>query len=213
MTVVEKNRKWEKLLEPQQKILQHDKQRIAIRLEHEFWSQIETCAAAEKRKLSTLVFDVLADAGENANRAAVMRVFCIRWLRQRLNQAKQAAANSPDLQTVLSACPSPCVIMTAEKAIIAYNGAFARQILAGLAPETDRKRKPGNISLTFRLATPLETIYDDLVSDIGRYRDTKASFVQADKTIDTYARFCLIRSETGGKHPLLCFLMKSEESV
>lgn len=213
MNTVEKSPKWQKLLEPQQKILQHDNKRIAIRLEHEFWSQLETCAAGENRKLSTLVFDVLANAGESSNRAAVMRVFCIRWLRQRLIEAKQAAASSPDLQTVLSACPSPCVIMTVEKAIIAYNSAFARQIITGLAPEAGSKKKQGNMSLTFRLATPLKTIYDDLVSDTARYRDTKASFVQADKKIDSYARFCLIKSETGGKHPLLCYLMEPETAA
>lgn len=210
MSAVEPERKLNDCLEPRQRILQRKNQRIALRLEEEFWDQLEICAKEEKRKLSNMLFDILENVEQNGNRAALIRVFCIRWLRQRLIQARQAAASSPDLQSVLSACPAPCVIMTAEKAIIAYNSAFAETIIAGLAAKNRTKakdsKKNGNIPLTFRLATPLEAIYSKLLSGDVRYHDTKASFVQRDKTINAGARFCLIKSEGSGNHPLLCFL-------
>ncbi len=206
MSSVESDKKLNECLEPRQRILQRNNQRVAIRLEEEFWDQLETCAQEEKRKLSSLLFDILENVPQNGNRAALIRVFCVRWLRQRLIQARQAAASSPDLQSILSACPTPCVIMTAEKAIIAYNNAFAETIVSGLAPQAEPNGKNTNTPLTFRLATPLETIYRDLASGKSRYHDTKASFVQLDKTKNTDARFCLIKSESSSNHPLLCFL-------
>lgn len=206
MASVEPERRLNDCLEPRQRILQRKNQRIALRLEEEFWNQLEICAREEKRKLSNMLFDILENVEQNGNRAALIRVFCIRWLRQRLIQARQAAASSPDLQSVLSACPAPCVIMTAEKAIIAYNSAFAETIISGLAAKNRTKPKDANLPLTFRLATPLETIHSKLLSGDVRYHDTKASFVQKNKTINAGARFCLIKSDASGNHPLLCFL-------
>jgi len=206
MASVEPEQKINEYLESRQRIFQRNNQKIAVRLEEEFWDQLENCAREEKRKLSSLIFDILDNVEQNQNRASLMRVFCTRWLRRRLIQARQAAASNPDLQAVLSACPTPCVIMTAEKAIIAYNSAFAKTIISGLAPKGIPKGKDKNDPLTFRLATPLDSIYGNLASGKAQYHDTKASFVQRGKTIDIDARFCLIKSENSGSQPLLCFL-------
>lgn len=206
MASVEPEQKINEYVEPRQRIFQRNNQKIAVRLEEEFWNQLENCAREEKRKLSSLLFEILDNVQQSRNRASLIRVFCVRWLHQRLTQAKQATVSNPDLQAILSACPIPCVIMTAEKAIIAYNSAFAETIIARLTPKREPKGKDKNDRLTFRLAIPLEPIYEELVSGNAQYHDTKASFVWQRKTININARFCLIRSAYSGNHPLLCFI-------
>ena len=192
-------------LEPRQRIFQRHQQKVAIRLEEEFWKQLDDCAGEAKIKLSDLVFDLLERTGDSSNRAALLRVFCVRWLRQRLTQARRAAS-TPELPRMLSACPTPCVIMTTQRAIVAYNAAFSRTIIKSLADDDGSTKS--SVPLTFRLEVPLETIRGDLESGNAHYKDTKASFIRESKVVNVGARFCLMADESGSASLLLCFVTK-----
>lgn len=187
-----------------QRIYQRNKKRLAIRLEEAFWLQLDDCAREDGRKLSELVFDVIDKASDGANRTSALRLYCLDWLRKRLAKTRSSGGNL-DIQTALSACPSPCVIMTKEKAIVAYNTAFAQNIIAklsGEAKDVDKGRP-----LTFKLDTPLEQIHEDLLHGKSQYRDTRAAFVKNDKIIRVGARFCLLESDKGPNTSLLCYLI------
>lgn len=191
-------------LATRQRIFQRDKKRYAIRLEEGFWAQLEDCAREDGRKLSEFLFDAMGTAGKGENRTAALRLFCLGWLRERLVQARHSAGNL-DIQTVLSACPSPCVIMTKEKAIIAYNTAFAQNIVTRLAPGNGASA--GSAPMTFKLETPLEDIHASLLQGKVRHSDTQGAFVKEGKAIKVLARFCLLESNKGANTPLLCFLI------
>lgn len=187
-----------------QRIFQRNKQRIAIRLEEDYWTTLDACAKERGVKVSDLVFDAIDGTGPHGNRTAQLRVFCLGWLRERLAQVGQAES-SFQLQTILSACPSPCVIMTKEKAIVAYNSAFAHAIIGKLSPEegTDASGEP----LTFKLETPLETIHTELLAAKTRFHETSAAFLRQQKMVSARARFCLLDAGKGKNSPLLCYLM------
>lgn len=191
-----------------QRIFQRDKKRFAIRLEEGFWTQLEDCAREEGRRLSDFLFEAIGNPGKGENRTAQLRLFCLQWLRQRLAHARHSAGNL-DIQSVLSACPSPCVIMTKEKAIVAYNTAFARNIVSRLSPEEPPADggKAAPAPLTFKLETPLEDIHADLLQGKARQSETPAAFVRRGKAIRVLARFCLLESDKGPNTPLLCFLI------
>lgn len=191
-------------LATRQRIFQRDKKRYAVRLEEGFWTQLEDCAREEGRKLSDFLFDAMGRGGKGENRTAALRLFCLRWLRERLVQARHSAGNL-DIQTVLSACPSPCVIMTKEKAIIAYNTAFAQNIVTRLA--AGEGTSGGSEPMTFKLETPLEEIHKSLLNGKTRYSDTSGAFVKHGKAIKVLARFCLLETNKGANTPLLCFLI------
>jgi len=191
-------------LATRQRIFQREKRRYAVRLEEGFWSQLEECAREEGRKLSDFLLDAMDSAGRGENRTAALRLFCLRWLRERLVQARHSAGNL-DIQTVLSACPSPCVIMTKEKAIIAYNTAFAQNIVNRIAASDGVPA--GAAPMTFKLETPLEEIHKNLLSGKVRFSDTSGAFVKHGKAIKVLARFCLLETNKGANTPLLCFLI------
>ena len=187
-----------------QRIFQRDKKRYAIRLEEEFWTQLEVCARTEGRKLSDILFEAIGSAEQGSNRTSLLRLYCLKWLRNRLNEPRQQGGGL-DIQTVLSACPSPCVIMTKEKAIVAYNTAFADNIVSRLT--ASGKGADKDSPLTFKLDTPLEEIHGVLLRGKVRYRDTRAAFIKKDKIIQVGARFCLLESDKGPSTSLLCYLM------
>lgn len=187
-----------------QRIYQRNKKRLAIRLEDAFWRQLEDCAREEGRKFSDLLFHVIGGVSEGTNRTAVLRLYCLNWLRKRLAKAERSGGDF-DIQTALSACPSPCVIMTKEKAIVAYNTAFALNVVSKLTGEAKHMDKGS--PLTFKLDTPLEQIHEDLLLGKSRYRDTRAAFVKNDKILRVGARFCLLESDKGSNTSLLCYLM------
>ena len=93
--------------------------------------------------------------------------------------------------------------MTKEKAIIAYNTAFAQNIITRLS--TDKKGAAVSAPLTFKLETPLEDIHANLLLGKTRHSDTPAAFVKQGKAIKVLARFCLLESDKGVNTPLPCF--------
>jgi len=189
-------------LEPHQRILQRDGKRISIRLEKEFWEQLEFCAKDEGLKLTDLVFNLI---GENtpANRSSLLRTYCARWMRKKLVQT-HLANTSADIQGILVSCPIPCVIVSREKRLIAQNSAFGSKILGALV--SPDKWDDADTIIRFSLARPIEQIVRELMGDGAPYVETNVAFSRGTAIVQMIGRFCLLNPRSTDASPLLCFL-------
>jgi predicted DNA-binding ribbon-helix-helix protein len=105
--------------------------RTSIKLEPEFWGYLKEVADGRGIRLSRLVNDVAAATPERTNLASTLRTFCLihaqlRWrgLERELEQLS-LAGNTQDLPRVLDACPLPCLLLSADRAVKRLNQAFA----------------------------------------------------------------------------------------
>ena len=155
-----------------QRILQRHQRRLSIKLEEIFWTQLESCAKEENLKLGDLVFTVVEDADEAANRSSLLRAYCVEWLRNRLFQAR-LAAGQVDIQLILGACPVPCVVITQQRKLAAHNPAFAREVLGRLVPPDKRQNAENVVRLT--LGKPFEAIADAVRASATGYAESELS--------------------------------------
>jgi len=111
------------------KVLQRAGKRLAIKLEHIFWVQLEELAAQAKLSLAKYVHAVLEEADPKDNRASVLRCHCLKSARD----AKVAAflrEGDLNLTLMLTACPSPAFVLKDERTIVAHNPAFAARFMS-----------------------------------------------------------------------------------
>lgn len=111
------------------KVLQRAGIRLAIKLEHIFWVQLEELAEQAHLSLAKYVHAALEEADPKDNRASVLRCHCLKTARD----AKVAAFLSEgdlNLTLMLTACPSPAFILKDERTIVAHNPAFAAKFMA-----------------------------------------------------------------------------------
>lgn len=110
------------------KVLQRAGKRLAIKLEHIFWVQLEELADQAKLSLAKYVHQVLEQDSPQENRASVLRCHCLKAARD----AKTAAyltEGDLNLTLMLTACPSPAFILKDERTIVAHNPAFASRFM------------------------------------------------------------------------------------
>jgi len=189
-------------LQPRQRILQRRGHRISIRLEEEFWEQLEFCAKDEGLKLSELVFRLI-DENSSVNRSSLLRIYCARWMRKKLVQAHISNSNA-DIQGILTSCPIPCVIVSKEKKLIAQNGAFGEKILGALvAPDMWEE---ADTIIRFSLARPIDRIIRDLMSEDTPFIETNVAFSRGSAIVQMIGRFCLLNPRSADASLLLCFL-------
>ena len=189
-------------LKPRQRILQRGGKRISIRLEEEFWEQLEFCAKDEGLKLADLVFRLITE-NSSVNRASLLRTYCARWMRKKLVRAHISNSNA-DIQGILTSCPIPCVIVSREKRLIAQNGAFRENILGALlAPD---KWDDADKVIRFSLARPINAILRDLRREKTPYVETNVAFSRGSAIIQMIGRFCLLNPRNANASLLLCFL-------
>ena len=189
--------------EPRQRILQRRHRRLSIRLEEVFWVQLEACAKEEDVKLADLVFTLVETNSAAENRSSLLRAFCVDWLRRRLFQAR-LAANQVDIQSILSACPLPCVIITQQRKLAAHNPAFAQEVLGRLVPP-DKWRDAENV-VRLTLKRSFESIADNVRASATGYAESELVFASAANQASYVGRFCLLSRRLIEAAPLLCFL-------
>lgn len=189
-------------LRPKQRILQRDGRRLSIRLEEEFWEQLEYSAKEEGLKLTDLVFRLVTDY-RTENMSALLRAYCARWMRGKFVQA-QLSSNNTDIHGILTSCPIPCVIVTREKRLVAQNSAFGDRILGSLVVP-DQWDEADKI-VRFSLARPIERIIRDLVEKRSTYVETNVAFSRGSTIVQMIGRFCLLNQRATDTTPLLCFL-------
>lgn len=189
-------------LAPRQRILQRNGKRLSIRLEEEFWEQLEFFAKEEGLKLADMVFQ-LVDQHPAENRSSLLRTYCARGMRRKLVQS-HLANNNMDIQGILTSCPMPCVILTKEKKLIAQNSAFRDKVLGSLVVP-DQWDEADTI-VRFTLGRPIDRIVRDLIEAKKTYVDTNVAFNRGSAIVQLVGRFCLLNVRATDASPLLCFL-------
>lgn len=200
---MESNLAW---LRPRQRILQRHGHRLSIRLEEEFWEQLEFCAKDEGLKLSEMVFRLI-DENTTINRSSLLRTYCARWMRKKLVQAHLSNTNA-DIQGILTSCPIPCVIVSREKRLIAQNKAFGEKILGTLV-SPDMWEEADTI-VRFSLGRPINLIIRDLMGKGAPFVETNVAFSREAAIVQMIGRFCLLNPRTTDTSPLLCFLQPQQ---
>jgi predicted DNA-binding ribbon-helix-helix protein len=193
-------------LRPRQRILQRHGHRLSIRLEEEFWEQLEFCAKDEGLKLSEMVFRLI-DENTTINRSSLLRTYCARWMRKKLVQAHLSNTNA-DIQGILTSCPIPCVIVSREKRLIAQNKAFGEKILGTLV-SPDMWEEADTI-VRFSLGRPINLIIRDLMGKGAPFVETNVAFSRGSAIVQMIGRFCLLNPRTTDTSPLLCFLQPQQ---
>lgn len=189
-------------LEPRQRILQRDGQRLSIRLEEEFWEQLAFSAKEEGLKLTDLVFRLIGEYPAE-NRSSLLRTYCARWMRSKFLQS-QLVTNNADIQGILTSCPIPCVIVTREKKLAAQNGAFTERILGSLVVP-DQLDQADKI-VRFSLGRPIDRIFLDLEERGEKYVETNVAFSRSTAIVQMVGRFCMLNLQPSDRAPLLCYL-------
>ncbi len=189
-------------LKPRQRILQRDGKRVSIRLEEEFWEQLEFCAKDEGVKLADLVFGVIGGA-DTTNRTSLLRIYCARWMRRKVVQTFLTKSNA-DIQGILSSCPIPCVIVSSEKRLIAQNTAFSEKVLGALL-SPDMWRDADTV-VRFSLSKPIDRIIKELSEGLGAYVETNVAFSRGSEIVQMVGRFCRLNQDGTDSSPLICFL-------
>ncbi len=196
---MEMNPAW---LKPRQRILQRDGKRISIRLEEEFWEQLEFCAKDEGVKLTDLVFSVIGEA-EASNRTSLLRIYCARWMRRKVVQTFLTKSNA-DIQGIIASCPVPCVIVSSEKRLIAQNTAFSEKVLGSLlSPDM---WSDADTVVRFSLSKPIDRIIEELTTGSGSYVETNVAFTRGSAIVQMVGRFCMLNQKATEASPLICFL-------
>ena len=191
-------------LKPRQRIFQREYKRISVRLEEEFWQQLESSASEDGQKLADLIFELARGPENSASRSSLLRTYCLRWLREKLVQARLTASEI-DLQTILSACATPCVVISSTKKLIAHNRAFSERILSSLVAP-DQWDEATNL-IRFSLSKPINKIMEAVKASETGYAEAQVAFVRDSNVIRLTGRFCLMNARAQESSPLLCFLL------
>ncbi|MEC9368808.1 MAG: ribbon-helix-helix domain-containing protein [Pseudomonadota bacterium] len=187
-----------------QRFFQRQQARLSIKLEEEFWKQLEICAAMESRSLNELVFDI-AGSADSTNRSSALRTYCVLKLGQAFEKARLASSNV-DVQTLLTACPSPCVILTPERKIAAHNAAFFDTVLKPVIEAG--QEGAGNINLRFTISSPLRQIVKAILESKQGYAEASVAFYHGDRMRQMLGRFCLLNRRAQAASPILCYLRR-----
>ena len=194
-------------LTSRQRILQRDGKRVSVRLEEEFWEQLEACAKDEGCKLADLVFRLFAEV-PTENKSSLLRTYCARWMRKKAVQAHLSSFHA-DIQGILTSCPLPCVIVSREKRLVAQNGAFSDKILGNLvAPD---RWDDAETVVRFSLGRPIDRIIRDLAHQSRPYVETNVAFSRGRAIVQMTGRFCLLSPRNPDSSPLLCFMDPSRK--
>lgn len=191
-------------LKPRQRIFQRQGKRISIRLEEEFWRQLEAGASEDGKRLTDLIFELAGEAEGAAGRSSILRTYCMRWARQKLVQARVSASEA-DLQTILSACATPCVVLSLDKKLLAHNRAFTQRVLSALVAP-DQIAQASRL-VRFALSKPIGQIARAVAASDTAYSEAYVAFSRDHHVVQMIGRFCFMRRDAQDGSPLLCFLI------
>lgn len=114
---------------PRPRIVQHKKRRYSIRLEGAFWQFLDFLSERRGIRLGRFVAE-LADGYQGHNLSSYLRVVCMIEAERGLARARLDARGDSLLELVLT-CPSPGVVLSQTRTIIAYNDPFSQWLGPG----------------------------------------------------------------------------------
>lgn len=175
---------------PKPRIVQHRNRRYSIRLEPIFWLSLERLAERRELRLGHFIAD-LAARYEGKNFASHLRVVCMLEAEHALARASLQATRENVLD-VISACPTPGLVLSRFRTILAINTAFADWIGGA-----DKAPTGADLTSVIQVRTrrPLNTVWLDLIA--GTTQDVEASvlLVEPGRAVAAHARIL-------GLHPL-----------
>lgn len=119
---------------PQPRIVQYRNRRYSIRLEPVFWRTLEFLAERHGVRLGRFVGQLAEDyAGPNF--ASHLRVVCMTETERARAEASLRPSRVNVVDLVLS-CPSPGLVLSRYRTILAFNPSFARWLGPGNEPAT-----------------------------------------------------------------------------
>ena len=183
------------------RILQLDGQRVAIRLEDIYWTQLREFAAEDGFKFSKLVFEVCATMPEGANRTAHLRCYCLDRMRRQAGQYRLSQLNF-DMLAIIAACPAPVVVITPTRKIVAFNPAFSTDVLKHEDSKTREARQP--VNLTF--SEPIRMIQKRLIDHPRHIAVYQVGVIAGAKTSHHHARFALLDRALGTDSHMIMYL-------
>jgi predicted DNA-binding ribbon-helix-helix protein len=184
------------------RIFQRQGKRYAMRLEDIFWLQLDDCAKASGHDLSELIFDVFDNDPKAKNRTALLRSYCVNWLRHKLTLAHLRALPL-DLAAILAACPSPCFVITQERQLTAYNPAFAKEMW-GFQGRSAANESSGPLQMSF--ARPFNKIVEALSLSPGKIIQGQMGFATKNRQIQCKVNFCLLDDQRRTTSPILIYI-------
>lgn len=117
---------------PQPRIVQYRNRRYSIRLEPVFWRTLEFLAERRHLRLGRFIGE-LAEDYDGPNFASHLRVVCMTETERARAEASLRPSGVNVLDLILS-CPSPGLVLSRYRTILAFNPNFAQWIGAGNEP-------------------------------------------------------------------------------
>lgn len=155
--------------DPKPRIVQYANRRYSIRLEPVFWLMLERLAEHRQMRLGRLVAE-LEEAYDGRNFASHLRVMCMIEAERALAAASLQSGAQGNVLDLVDACPSPGLVLSRYRTILAVNDAFA-DWLGG------REKAPTGSDLTsivqVRTRRPLNEVWLDLV--VGKLNGVEAN--------------------------------------
>ena len=187
------------------RVLQRGGQRVAVKLEAIFWSQLDEIARDSDTSTSKLVFALLERAGPTKNKTAVLRCYCLDRARAKSASA-MLQATSFDLLGIVAACPVPVAVITAGLKIAAYNPSFSTLI------NNLREADDSNNAIKFSFSEAVPKIVVALISEPSRIPTFQVG-IQVGRTKPEffYCRFALADRSKGSQSNILLFFESSQK--
>ena len=118
--------------DPKPRIVQYNNRRYSIRLEPVFWRALGDLASRSQQRLGRFVAELEATY-QGKNFSSFLRVFCMLDAERGLAE-RQLGDGRASLVELVEACPSPGIILSHDRTIIACNPALTRWLGAPDAP-------------------------------------------------------------------------------
>ncbi|WP_108883629.1 ribbon-helix-helix domain-containing protein [Anderseniella sp. Alg231-50] len=186
------------------RVLQHNKSRLAVRLEGVYWQQLEQLAKAGKQSLSAHVHSLLSRVPDKQNRASFLRCHCLQALNSQL-QHNVSFPGGSNLGEIITACPSPVFVVSRDRKIVAFNPAFVSSVLEAMKDEDGDQ--PASPRLTFN--QPFKKIVEYLADNPNKVVSGQVGFMTDTATLQRSVRFALLDRSLGARSPVVVFVEAS----
>lgn len=174
---------------PKPRIVQHHGRRYSIRLEPVFWQSLDVLAEQRRIRLGRFIAEH-AQTYRGANFASYLRVICMLDAQQSLARASLRPARN-SLIDLVAGCPSPGLVLSRRRTIIAYNESLEQW----LGPA----HKPlGGAELTavmqVRTRQPLNEIWDDMLGGSLARANVNVLHVEPGRVVAASARMIALHA-------------------
>lgn len=121
------------------KIVQHNRKRICVRLEQIYWDVFEEMAQEKNVRLNELIHAYYADPDEKNNRTARLRFIAVEWLAKKKSfYHDQVALSHAEVSAILKSTAQPAIIFTEDQSVTACNEKFYDWLAKNIGVSRDK---------------------------------------------------------------------------